>query len=118
MSAVICDFIQTMGANIQNPVALKTAYDQIGEVCLPGLGFDYRAHEDQCGAGGEDGYRWDIGDLAVDEEDEIVLTLRLAQGLNIGTTHNSVTYLVLDGENLSNSTIPVTVTAGSTNQGG
>lgn len=112
MSAVICDFIQTMGANIQNPVLLKTAYDQISEVCLPALGFDYRAHEDQCGAGGEDGYRWDIGDLAVDEEDEIVLTLRLAQGLNIGTTHNAITYLVLDGENLSNSTIPVTVTAG------
>lgn len=112
MSAVICDFIQTMGANIQNPVLLKTAYDQIGEVCLPSLGFDYRAHEDQCGAGGEDGYKWDIGDLVVDEEDEIVLNLRLKPGLSIGSTHDAITYLVLDGANLSDSTIPVTVTAG------
>lgn len=49
MGAVICDFIQNMGANIQNPVALERIYDNIGQVCMPLLGFDYREHADTCG---------------------------------------------------------------------
>ncbi len=85
---------------------IRPLYADVGQQCLPLFGVDYRSYRDECGAGGEQGYRWDVGDVLPGEEWEIVLTLRVANNASVWS-HEMTTYLIVDGENVSDNVVPL-----------
>lgn len=111
---LLCAFVN--GSDV-TPDSMVDLYQNMGTDCLPAFGLDYRDYESQCGFGGEEWYRREVGDLVPDASGSIVLNLRLVPDLTIGSEHDATTYLVLDGENLGSNIIPTPVIVWGSNGG-
>ena len=112
---LLCAFVN--GSDV-TPDAMIHLYENMGTDCLPAFGVDYRNYEGQCGFGGEEWYRREVGDLVPNASWSIILNLRLVPNLTVWSEHDATTYLVLDGENLGSNIIPTPVIVWGSNGGG